>query len=462
MPASASRLRIGSVGPVTTAAFARTVSMLSGMIRPGLPSPLRNLRPLIVASSRSAPSSVRARTAASSTAPECPQAIRAGSAVLAWNRCPRGGTCFRALAARRARPGTGFVKRSTQPLCTTETFDAAVDWRALHGDAFEGVRVVVTGGAGFIGSHLVEALVSLGAQVVAIDDLSGGDWANLDGFGASVERITASILDAERLGEAVAGSRYVFHQAALGSVPRSIKQPHRYFDVNFRGTLRVIEVSQRAGVGRLLFASSSSIYGNPPDDAAKREGMPLVPLSPYAATKACCEIALRTWTDSYDFDTVSLRYFNIFGPRQNANSAYAAVVAAFAKALHAGGQATIFGDGDQSRDFTYVANAVHANLLAARCGDDIRGSVFNVACGGSVSVNALYGHMAQLLDYTGPAPQHAPPRVGEVRSSRADLGAANAGIGYEPIVGFAPGMAETVRWYRAHLGPPAGPSEPDA
>ncbi len=284
-----------------------------------------------------------------------------------------------------------------------------------------------------------------------IDDLSGGDWANLDGFGDGVEQLTASILDAERLGEATAGCRYVFHQAALGSVPRSIEQPERYFDANVLGTVRVLEAARTSGVQRLVFASSSSGYGNPAGNAARVETNPLMPLSPYAATKASSEFALRAWADSYGLDTVALRYFNIFGPRQNANSAYAAVVAAFAKALDAGVAATIYGDGEQSRDFTYVANAVQANLLAARCSEPIGGAVFNVACGGSISVNSLYAKMAQLFGGGGPAAQHAAPRPSEVRSSQADIGSAGTRIGYQPIVDFEAGLASTVDWYREIL-----------
>ncbi len=332
-----------------------------------------------------------------------------------------------------------------------DTSDSTIDWRSLHQDHFEGARVLVTGGAGFIGSHLVEALASLGANTVVIDDLSGGDWANLDGFGDGVEQLTASILDAERLAEAAAGCRYVFHQAALGSVPRSIEQPERYFETNVLGTVRVLEAARKAGVQRLVFASSSSVYGNPPGDAPRIETNPLMPLSPYAATKASSEFALRAWADSYRLDTVALRYFNIFGPRQNANSAYAAVVAAFARALNAGAAATIFGDGDQSRDFTYVANAVHANLLSARCPEPIGGGVFNVACGGGISVNTLYAKMTDLFGHGGPPPQHAPPRPSEVRSSQADIGSAGKQIGYQPLVGFEAGLSRTVDWYREIL-----------
>jgi UDP-glucose 4-epimerase len=331
------------------------------------------------------------------------------------------------------------------------TSDSTIDWRSLHRDHFEGERVLVTGGAGFIGSHLVEALVSLGAETRVIDDLSGGDWANLDGFADGVEQHTASILDAKRLGEAAAGCRYVFHQAALGSVPRSIEQPERYFESNVLGTVRVLEAARKAGVQRLVFASSSSVYGNPPGNAARVETDPLMPLSPYAATKASSEFALRAWADSYGLDTVALRYFNIFGPRQNANSAYAAVVAAFAVALDAGAPATIFSDGDQSRDFTYVANAVHANLLSARCPEPLHGGIFNVACGGSISVNSLYAKMAELFGYGGPPPQHAPPRPSEVRSSLADIGSAGERIGYQPLVDFEAGLARTVDWYREIL-----------
>src|SRR4051812_7682764 len=250
--------------------------------------------------------------------------------------------------------------------------DLAAKWRSLHGDSFRGSRALVTGGAGFIGSHLCEALVSLGASVVALDDLSGGDRKNLESFGP-VEFVQGTILDREVVARCTRGCKYVFHQAALGSVPRSVEQPRLYNDVNITGTLNVLEAAREAKVARALFAASSSAYGDNP--VPWIETLPVAAKSPYAATKVAGEAYFKAYSNSYGLDTAPLRYFNIFGPRQNANSAYAAVIAAFAKAYIKGQRPVIYGDGEQSRDFTFVHNAVHANLLAARRDKPIGGVV---------------------------------------------------------------------------------------
>jgi nucleoside-diphosphate-sugar epimerase len=325
------------------------------------------------------------------------------------------------------------------------------DWTPHHGSDFRGVKVLVTGAAGFIGSHLTEALVWLGARVVALDDLSGGDWANLRGFDAGVETITASILDTAALDRAAAGCRWVFHLAALGSVPRSIEQPDRYCQVNDLGTINVLQAARRASVQRVMFSASSSAYGDPPVDGAKVETMPTLPRSPYASTKVAGESALRAWYHSYNLDSVSLRYFNIFGPRQNANSAYAAVIAAFAKAMIAGGPGTIFGDGSQSRDFTFVANAVHANLLAARAAGPLAGQIINVATGRRVSVLHLHDQMAEIFGRPDWKPILKPVRAGDVLHSLADIDKARKLLGYCPLVDFEDGLRRTVDWYRANL-----------
>ena len=329
------------------------------------------------------------------------------------------------------------------------------DWRDHHGDAFEGVRVLVTGGAGFIGSHLVEALATLGADVVAFDDLSGGTWANLHGFEARVTPITASILDEAAIGAAARGCRYVFHQAALGSVPRSVEQPALYHEVNVIGSLRVLEAARAAGARRVVYAGSSSAYGDPPGDGpdptAKVETMPPLPRSPYAAAKLAAEHQMRAWSHSYGLDTAVTRYFNIFGPRQNANSAYAAVIAAFAKALLSDEPATIFGTGEQSRDFTFVHNAVHANLLAARHADALQGEVFNTACGRRVSVNTLFRMMAHQLGRPDAKARHAPARAGDVMHSLANIEKAERVLGYRPFVDFESGLRQTVDWYRGQF-----------
>jgi nucleoside-diphosphate-sugar epimerase len=325
----------------------------------------------------------------------------------------------------------------------SESIDIA--WKSLHGSHFINVRVLVTGGAGFIGSHLAEALVQLGARVVVLDDLSGGSRENLRCFGP-VEFVEGSILDRPLLDRCTAGCQYVFHQAALGSVPRSLEAPALYNDVNAVGTLNVLEAARRANVRRLLFAASSSAYGINPVPWV--ETMPSIPRSPYAATKVAGEALLRAYAVSYGLDTASLRYFNIFGPRQNANSAYAAVIAAFAKALIAGQAPSIHGDGEQSRDFTFVANAVHANLLAAARPQPIGGEVINVGCGTRISVNQLAQSMATALGKPGEQPLHEPERVGDIRHSFADLQKAQTLLGYQPIVEFAAGLEQTIAWYR--------------
>jgi len=322
------------------------------------------------------------------------------------------------------------------------------DWRKLHGDHFAGKRVLVTGGAGFIGSHLSEALVKLGACVVVIDDLSGGSKGNLASFGP-VDFVQGSILDQDLLAKLTMGCSYVFHLAALGSVPRSVEQPRLYNDVNTTGTLNVLESARQAGVKRVMFSASSSAYGLNP--VPWIEAMPVLPRSPYAATKVAGEALLRAYSASYGLDTASLRYFNIFGPRQNANSAYAAVIAAFAKALHKGQRPVIYGDGEQSRDFTFVHNAVHANLLAARSSGAIEGEVINVGTGGRISVNQLATMMAAAWGREDLKPIYEPERAGDIKHSFADLAKTRATLGYEPIVGFQAGLEATMEWYKQVL-----------
>ena len=320
------------------------------------------------------------------------------------------------------------------------------DWTALHGEHVQGEKVLVTGGAGFIGSHLAGALVKLGAQVTVLDDLSGGDVANLSSVLTELTFVEGSILDEALLFSRTAGCRYVFHQAALGSVPGSVDQPAHYTNVNVIGTLRVLEAARQARVRRVMFAASSSAYGES-ETLPKIETMTPQAISPYAATKVACEALMCAYSGSYDIDTVSLRYFNIFGPHQNANSAYAAVIAAFAKALSSDEQPVIYGDGEQSRDFTFVDNAVHANLLAARCDAALNGEVITVACGLRVSVNELAAMMAEMMGRPELTPAHEPDRVGDVKHSLADLSLAHRLLGYEPIVAFREGLAPTVAWY---------------
>ena len=304
----------------------------------------------------------------------------------------------------------------------------------------------------FIGSHLTEALIKLGATVTVLDDLSGGEEGNFDTYraeaGDRLRFVKGSILDEKLVAECTQRARYVFHQAALGSVPRSVEQPRRYHEVNATGTLNVLEAARATGVQRVTFAASSSAYGDS-ETLPKIESMPVLAKSPYAANKAACEALMAAWSGSYGLDTASLRYFNIFGPRQNANSAYAAVIAAFAKALFADEHPVIFGDGEQSRDFTFVENAVHANLLAARSEKPIRGQVINVACGTRITVNELAAHMAQMVGKPQLTAIHKPDRAGDVKHSLADLTRARNVLGYEPIVDFETGLKPTVEWYGA-------------
>lgn len=319
-----------------------------------------------------------------------------------------------------------------------------IDWRQLHGVAFERKRALVTGGAGFIGSHLADALIAVGAEVRVLDDLSSGRSENIP---AAAAFIRCSIAD-ERIADAFEGCDYVFHQAAMASVPLSVERPADFMRVNVTGTMNVLQASAKAKVKRVVFAASSSAYGES-EVLPKVETMPPQPLSPYAASKVAGEALMRAWANCYGVDTASLRYFNIFGPRQTADSAYAAVIAAFAKAMLRGQRPFVFGDGEQSRDFTYVANAVHANLLAARCDKPLRGEVFNVACGQRVSLNELARVMREALGRDDLSPLHQPPRAGDVRHSLADLTHIRQTLGYEPIVDFATGLRHTLDSYRS-------------
>jgi len=287
--------------------------------------------------------------------------------------------------------------------------------------------------------------------VIVIDDLSGGSWENLAAIGKEVQPIEASIIDWPKVRGPMGGCDFVFHHAALGSVPASLNEPLRYYEVNVIGTINVLMAAAGARVKRVIFAGSSSAYGDSPIPGPKLETMLPLPISPYAATKVSGEHAMRTWSHSLNLDTVTLRYFNIFGPRQNPNSAYAAVIAAFAKAFSNGESAAIFGDGNQTRDFTYVDNVVQANLLAALHPPPLHGEVFNIAMGGKVTVNDLYRKMAELFGLKQVRPNYQPARAGDVLESQADISKAKSVLGYSPLINFDQGLAETVNWYREHF-----------
>lgn len=311
-----------------------------------------------------------------------------------------------------------------------------------HVASFKDRVVCVTGGAGFIGSHLSDALVECGAKVRIVDDFSNGRESNLSGSASAGEVFRGSICDDSVLDRAFAGAEVVFHQAALGSVPRSVEMPAFYHDVNVGGTLRVLEAARRHGVRRVVYAASSSAYGNTAV-LPKVESMRPDPLSPYAYTKLAGEHLMRAWSQCYGLETVSLRYFNIFGPRQRHDSPYAAVIPMFAERIRAGARPAIFGDGGQTRDFTFVANAVHANLLAGSVARPLRGEMVNIACGTRFSLIDLLGHMSSILGVSCD-PEFLPARTGDVRDSEADISAAAALIGYSVQVPFEEGLRRTL------------------
>ncbi|HZM16681.1 MAG TPA: SDR family oxidoreductase [Candidatus Krumholzibacteria bacterium] len=312
------------------------------------------------------------------------------------------------------------------------------------------MRFLVTGGAGFIGSNLVRALVRRGDTVVVLDDFSTGKRENIAGVADRITLVEGSLTDLPTVRRAVAGADFVLHQAALASVQRSVDDPLLSNTVNVVGTLNVLVAARDAGVKRLVYAASSSAYGDT-EALPKHEDMPARPLSPYALQKWVGEEYCRIFTSLYGLDTIALRYFNVFGPHQDPNSHYAAVIPIFITKLLAGTAPTIYGDGEQSRDFTFIDNVVAANLQACDGGPK-GGPVVNVACGERYSLNELFRSLAHLIgvDFR---PQYAPPRQGDVRHSQADVRRAEALLGWRPAVDFQSGLARTVDWYRSTLLP---------
>lgn len=317
--------------------------------------------------------------------------------------------------------------------------------------AYQGREVCVTGGAGFIGGHLVDALHALGARVRVLDDLSNSTLEHLSGLieldPDHVRFVHGSVLDDEAVSDAIVDRAIVFHLAAVGSVPRSIEQPQRTWSVNATGTLRVLECARAANASRVVIASSSSVYGDQPE-LPKVESMALRPRSPYAASKAAVEHLAGAWSQSYGLSTACLRYFNVFGPRQQADNAYAAVVAAFAKRLLAGDAPVIFGDGSSTRDFTYVSNAVLATLLAGCAKGPLNGQAINVGTGSRISIGDLAVEMAKIAGAPQVTPKYAESRVGDVAHSMADIGRARQLLGYEPIATIQQGLSDTLEWYK--------------
>jgi nucleoside-diphosphate-sugar epimerase len=306
-------------------------------------------------------------------------------------------------------------------------------------------QYLVTGGAGFIGSHLSQELARRGHRVRVADSLVTGKRSNLDHV-PSVELLEGDLADLDFARRAVEGVDYVLHQAALPSVPRSVKDPITSNRANVDATLNVLVAARDAGVRRLVFAGSSSAYGNTLT-SPKHEDMPTNPLSPYALQKVVGEQYLQMFTSLYGLETVTIRYFNVFGPRQDPSSPYSGVVSLFATALLENRAPTIYGDGEQSRDFTYVANVVDGVLRACEA-TGASGRVINVATGTSISLNSLFEAMRRLIGAS-VTPVHAEPRKGDVRDSLADLRLAREILGYKPIVPFEEGLRLTVEWYRS-------------
>ena len=304
---------------------------------------------------------------------------------------------------------------------------------------------LVTGGAGFIGSNIVAALVDRGETVRALDDLSTGNRDNLADVMDRVAFIEGSVADEAVVREAVEGVDYVLHQGALASVPRSIDDPVSTNEANVSGTLRLLVAARDAGVKRVVFAASSSAYGDQPT-MPKVETMAPSPLSPYATSKLAGEYYCQAFTICYGLETVCLRYFNIYGPRQDPQGAYAAVIPRFIAAMLAGQQPTIFGDGEQSRDFTFVEDCVQANLLACTA-PDAPGHAVNVACGSRYTLNELVALLNKILG-TSIEPVYEPPRAGDVKHSLADIALARRVLGYEPKFTFEAGLERTVAWYK--------------
>ncbi len=311
--------------------------------------------------------------------------------------------------------------------------------------SLSGVQVLVTGGAGFIGHHLAAALANRGARVRVLDNLSSGKATRLESLAGRVELVVGSVTDSQALAQAVRNVEIVFHEAALVSVPQSIGRPLDYQLVNSTGTLNVLEAARKAGVRRVIYAASSSAYG-------PQETMPLVesmrpnPISPYAVTKLSGEMHCSVYATAYGMETISLRYFNVFGPGQDLKSQYGALIPNVATRMLRGQRPVVYGDGEQTRDFCFVGNIVEANLLAAEA-SRLPGAVVNIACGRSVSIN----HVVQLTNrLLGSDIQidYQPLRAGEVRDSLADISRARSVIGYEPKVQFEEGLGRAIEFYR--------------
>ena len=315
----------------------------------------------------------------------------------------------------------------------------------------EGTRFLVTGGAGFIGSNLCEAILSMGAKVRCLDDLSTGKQENVDMFldNPNYEFMKGDIKDLDTCMKACEGIDFVLNQAAWGSVPRSIEMPIFYCKNNIEGTLNMLEAARQQGVKKFVYASSSSVYGDEPN-LPKREGREGNLLSPYALTKRCDEEWAKLYTKLYGLDTYGMRYFNVFGRRQNPNGAYAAVIPKFIKQLLDDEQPTINGDGRQSRDFTYIENVIEANLKACLASHEAAGRAYNIAYGGREYLIDIYYSLTKALGKD-IEPKFGPDRKGDIKHSNADISAARELLGYDPDYDFEKGLNEAIAWYKENL-----------
>ena len=309
---------------------------------------------------------------------------------------------------------------------------------------------LVTGIAGFIGSSIAEALVARGEQVRGIDNLSTGKRENLACLNGRAEILEADITDPDACAEACRGVDYIFHEAAIPSVPRSVKDPVETNHACVDGTLQILLAARDARVRRVVYASSSSLYGDTPT-LPKHEDMVPNPISPYAVAKVTGEYYMKSFFRVYGLETVSLRYFNVFGPRQDPTSMYSGVMAKFITCMLRGKQPTIYGDGEQSRDFTFIQNVIEANLLACHApAGEVAGMTFNAATGRRVTLNQVFAVLKQLTGYSG-EPEYGPERVGDIKHSLADISCATKHFRYKPSVTLEHGLSRTVEWYRQSM-----------
>jgi len=312
-------------------------------------------------------------------------------------------------------------------------------------------KYLITGGAGFIGCNLARYILDKGHDVVVLDNFATGKRENLTEIAEKIELIEGDIRDRDTVDRAVDGCAAIFHQAALGSVPRSMEDPVTSHDVNVNGTVTVLESARAAGIKRIVFAASSSAYGERVE-SPKHEAMAPMPISPYAANKVSCEAYMQAYAAGYGMEAVCLRYFNVFGPHQDPEGAYAAVIPAFVSRLLAGQAPVVFGDGEQSRDFCYIENVCNANWLAANApADKCSGKVMNIACNARTSLNEILALIKELLGSDIEA-VYADERPGDVKHSLADVSLAAEAIGYEPQVFFEAGLRKSIDWYRDNLG----------